>query len=162
GSLSNLALDAVAHHQESGRGLADLGRTFELEALDIAALAEALRRLGEAAQRAHLIAHEERRDAEEDDRGAEHPQHEDVGGRAVKSLARDAHLEDAILQLDRDEDAVQIAPQIEAIGPVDPLVERRDQRRHDDAVALLRAIVAQGLSGLEGEVELSHAASRGE
>ena len=72
----------------SGRNLAD-----------VAAHAERLGGRGQAADRAHLVAHEQRRDAEQQQRRADHPGDEQVDRAGVKPLARRLDVQHAVRQL---------------------------------------------------------------
>ena len=62
---------------------------------DVAPHAERLGRRGQAADRAHLVAHEQRGDAEQQQRGADQPEHEQVDRAGVQPLARRLHLQHA-------------------------------------------------------------------
>ena len=71
------AFDAPLHLDEGVAGLAHLARAARME-LDVAALAEILRRVGEPEDRPDLVAQEQDRDRHQHQRGAEHPEDEDV------------------------------------------------------------------------------------
>src|SRR5262249_52016658 len=79
----------------------------------IAALSEALDRLGESQNRANLIAQEQDRDCDQYERGTAHPQQEDyrirlIGGAAVRERAHDR-----VLELNPDLDEVRAANSID-------------------------------------------------
>src|SRR5439155_15135121 len=61
-------------------------------------------------------------------RRADHPQYEDVGRRAVETLARHADTEHAAVQLHIDENEMLIADAVDAERTLDALAERGGQR----------------------------------
>src|SRR3546814_1567278 len=71
GALLNLPPDALAHHQERGRGLLDLDRPADAEAFDVPALAESVRGGGEADDQPDLLAHENAGDRDQHQRRSE-------------------------------------------------------------------------------------------
>jgi len=85
-------------HEGDGR-LPHLGRALGPEVGHVAPLAEGLGRIGEAAYGANLLAHEDGGDGEEDERGADHPQDEDIGGGAEQPPARQLHMQHAVVEL---------------------------------------------------------------
>ena len=76
---------------------------------------------GEAAQRAHLVAHEHRGDGQQHQRRAHHPQHEERGGRRREALPRHRDLHHAVRHLDRNEEIARIEIAVDLEGPVDAL-----------------------------------------
>ena len=83
GALLDGALDALLHLQEGLRGAAHLARAARPEVRRIAALAEALGRVGEPQDRPDLVAQEQDRDGEQHQRGADHPEQEDFRVRRI-------------------------------------------------------------------------------
>src|SRR3546814_10796251 len=76
--------------------LAHLCSALGLEVAHFLALAEALRGARQTADRLHLVAHEDDGDAEQQDRAADGPEDEDVGGRREQSLAGHQHTQHAL------------------------------------------------------------------
>ena len=130
GALLDGALDAPLHLDEGVAGLAHLARAARPE-LDVAALAEALRRLGEAQDRPDLVAQEQDGDAEQHQRGADHPEEEDVRVRRVGLAAPRDHAHDAFVELDADLDEVRAADRVGPERPCRPggAARRRALRR---------------------------------
>ncbi len=121
-ALLDGALDAPLHLDEGVAGLAHLAGAARPE-LDLAALAEALGRLGEAQDRADLVAQEQDRDAEQHERGAAHPQQEDVRVRGVGLAAPGEHPHHGVVELDPDLDEVRAPDRVDPERP-------RDLARH--------------------------------
>ena len=90
-ALLDVVADAVAHLQERLRRLPHLARAARPEVgRNGPALAEGVGRLGKPQHGADLVAQEQDRDGQQDDRGAHHPDQEDVRVRGVglPALAR--------------------------------------------------------------------------
>ena len=99
------ALDAPLHFDEGVAGLANFARAARME-LDVAPLAEILRRLGEAQDRADLVAQEEDGDRDQHDRGAEHPENEDMDVRLVGETAARHEAQNAVAEVARGSPSV--------------------------------------------------------
>ena len=102
GALVHGALDAAFHLDEGLRGAAHLARAARLEGRRLAPLAEALGRVGERQDRPDLIAQEQDGDGEQHQRGAHHPQQEDVGVGGVGGVAPREHPHHRVIELDAD------------------------------------------------------------
>jgi len=110
GALLDVTFDAVAHLDEGMGRLTHLARAAGTEILGRRpALAEALRRLGQAQDRLDLVAQEQDRDRQQDERRADHPQQEDlrVGGVSLAAAGDDMHH--CVVELDADIDEVGAA-----------------------------------------------------
>ena len=101
GALDQEAADALLHPVEGGGGLADLGGAFRADGADVAAHAEGLGGGGEAADRAHLVAHEQRGDQEQHAGSAHDPEQEDVDRGGVEALHRDGDVQHALVAVGR-------------------------------------------------------------
>ena len=101
GALLDLAGDPALHVEEGGPRAADLARAARPE-IELAALAEILGRVRQRQDRPDLVAQEEDRDREQDQRGAHHPDQEDVGvgGVGLAAARDDAHH--GVVELDAD------------------------------------------------------------
>ncbi len=141
GPLGHEARDAALHGVEGVGGLAHLARALGLDGAGVAAEAEILRRLGQPANRAHLVLHEQHRDEREQDGGAHHPQHEDDEGGREQALARRLHAQDALRELDADDDGGGVGRPVRVEG------ERRALAQRLLEVALERQQRAPGRAG---------------
>ena len=92
------AFDAAFHFDEGVAGLAHFARAARME-IDVAPLAEILRRLGQAQDRTDLVAQEEDGDRDQHDRGAEHPENEDMDVRLIGERAARHETQDAVAEL---------------------------------------------------------------
>ena len=154
-ALADLALDTVAHVEESGRGLAHLGRARRLELGMVAALAEIVGGDGEAADRPHLVAHEQGCHRKEDERGADHPHHENIGRRTEQPLAWHEDLQHGVGQLDVDLNQTLVGLGVEDDRAADPVVELENQGAFENAVAGgLGHVGRQHLARFEGDLKV--------
>ena len=87
GALLEEAGDAFLHAVEGDGGAAHFGGAFGFDGADITAEAEGFGGFGEFADGAHLVAHEERGEAEHQQGGADQPQHEDFKRGGEEALA---------------------------------------------------------------------------
>ena len=110
GALVDGALDARLHLDEGGGRAPHLARAARAEVRHVAALAEALDRLGEPQDRPDLVAQEQDRDGEQHQRGADHPQQEDFGVRRIGGVAAREHPHDRVVELDADLDQRRACP----------------------------------------------------
>ena len=148
-ALRDLALDALAHRLKGRRRLAHFARAFGLEAEIIPSLAEILGGLGKAPDRFHLIAHENDRDAEQDQRRSHRPQTEGDRGRAEQALARHQRPQHAVAELDTDRHQAGMAQGIDREGTRQSLGESVIER-FLDPVARPPAARGQDRTGLKG------------
>ena len=95
------AFDAPLHFDEGVAGLPHFARAARME-IDVAPLAEILRRLGQAQDRTDLVAQEEDGDRDQHDRGAEHPENEDMDVRLIGERAARHETQDAVAELHAD------------------------------------------------------------
>ncbi len=85
----------------------------------VAALAEGFGGVGQAQDRADLVAQEDDGDGEQDERGADHPEQEDLGVRGVGRAARREHPHHRIVELDADLDQRRFADGVDPERPLD-------------------------------------------
>ena len=124
GCLLNLAFQPVAHSHEGAGCLAHLGGTGRLEVGRVPSFAEILRRRGEAPDRADLVAHEQGRDTEQDERGPDHPEDEDLCRRTDQAFLVRRDLEDTRGQLHVDQDTFGLAARVDHEGSLDDFLQR--------------------------------------
>src|SRR5271169_2781530 len=103
GALLQSAFDALLHFDEGITRLPHLPRAVRPE-VEVAALAEILRGVGQAQDRANLIAQKKDRHRQKYDRGAEHPQNKNMDVRLVSKVAMGHHRENPIAQINADLD----------------------------------------------------------
>ena len=136
GALLHGALDAGLHLDEGGRCAPHLTRAARAEVRHLAALAEALGGIGEPQDRADLVAQEGDRDGEQHDRGAHHPQQEDMRVRGVSRVAAREHPHHGVVEPDSNLDQCRAPDRIDPERPPDlpadllreRLVEQREER----------------------------------
>ena len=103
------AADAFFHTVEGGRGLAHLGCAFRFHWAHRAAHAESLSGGRDFAQRAHLVAHENRGHQEQQQRRAHDPNDKKIDRPAEQALARNFHMQNTIRHLHANDHAARIA-----------------------------------------------------
>ena len=113
GALADLADDPRPHRDECGRRLTHLPGALGFEVGNVAALAERVRDAGEALDRPDLVAHEDRRHPQQDQRSSDRPQDEDVDGRTEQPVARSHHRQHPFRQLHLDDDETFQATRID-------------------------------------------------
>ena len=101
GALFGRPLDPALHLDEGVAGLPHLARAVRIE-VEIAALAEILRRVRQPQDRPDLVAQENDRDRQQHDHGAEHPEHEDMGVGLVGERAARHQAQHAVAEIDAD------------------------------------------------------------
>ena len=114
GALLDGALDARFHLQKRLRGAAHFTRAAGTEVRRLTALAEAFGGIGQPQDRPDLVAQEQHRDDQQDRRGTDHPEQENLGIRGVSraALREDAHH--GVIELNPD------LHQIGAANGIDP------------------------------------------
>ena len=80
GALLDMAFEAIAHRDKRHRRTAHLSSTFGLELRAVAAHAKIVGRHRQTANGAHLVAHKDNGNAEQQQRGPHHPQNKHIGG----------------------------------------------------------------------------------
>ena len=137
---STCVRDAVAHLEEGFRGLAHLARAARAEIVgNGAALAEGVGGFREPQDRADLVAQEQDRDGQQDDRRADHPQQEDVRVGRVGLAARGDEAQDGVVVLDADLHVARLADRIDPERLVDVLADLVRQRPVEQREERLRA-----------------------
>ncbi len=137
GALLHGALDASLHLDEGERRAPHLARAARAEVRNLTALAEAFGGVGEPQDRADLVAQEQHRHGDQQQRGSHHPGEEDVRVGDIGGAARREHAHDRIVELDAD------LEQRRAPDRVDP------ERAADLLAHLVRErLVDQGEEGL--------------
>ena len=124
GPLHQEAAHALLHPVERGRGLPHLGGALRPDRADIASHAERLGSRRQAPDRAHLIAHEQCGDAEQQHRHADDPEHEDVDRAGVEPLARRVDVQHAFRQLHADQHAAAVGRPVGDERHAEPLAQR--------------------------------------
>ena len=136
GALLDRALDARLHLDEGLRGAAHLARAARPEVRRLAALAEAFRGVGEPQDRLDLVAQEADGDRQQHQRGADHPEQENLRVRGVGGAAPGEHAHHRVVELDADLDERGAADGVDPERPADllakldrqRLVEQREER----------------------------------
>ena len=114
GALLDIALDAVAHLDEGMRRLAHLARAARLEiGRRRPPSAETVGRLRQPQDRFDLVAQEQNRHGQQHQRGADHPQQEDLRVRRVGLAAPGDHVHHRIVELDADIDEIGAADRVD-------------------------------------------------
>ncbi len=98
-----MAIDALAHGEEGLSGAAHFGGAIGLEVRHIAAFAEGVGGARQPFDRAHLVAQEQDRDGQQDQRRQCHQQNEDVGARHRDPVARHHGMQHAVMHFDADQ-----------------------------------------------------------
>ena len=136
GALLDVALDAPLHLEEGVAGLAHFARAARAETRSRALCRSASAASDKAQDRPDLVAQEQDRDAEQDQRRAGHPDEEDVRVGGVGLRAAGEHPHDRVgVELDADLDEVRAPDRIDPVGAVDlrgavlPTGFRRGSRR---------------------------------
>ena len=141
-------------------GLAHLAGAARPEVRDLAALAEALGRVGEPQDRPDLVAQEQDRDGEQHQRRADHPQQEDVRVRRIGRLRRAKTRITASSSWMRDLDEVGAADRVDPERPADLLADLFGQRLVEQREERLRPERRQRVDGQEIDVEPEPLAGR--
>ena len=136
GALLDRPLDARLHLDEGLRGAAHLARAARPEVRRLAALAEALRGVGEPQDRLDLVAQEADGDRQQHQRRADHPEQENLRVRGVGGAAPGEHAHHRAIELDADLDERGAADGVDPERPADllakldrqRLVEQREER----------------------------------
>ena len=128
GALLDRALDAPLHLEEGLRRAAHLARPARAEVRHLAALAETLGGVGEPQDRPDLIAQEQDGDRDQHQRGADHPEQEDLGIRRVGRAAPREHPHHRIVELDADLDQRRAPDGVDPERPPDLLAQLDRQR----------------------------------
>jgi len=161
GALLDLAFDAPLHDGEGLAGAAHLARPGRLEVADGAALAEALGGVGEALDRADLIAQEEDGDGQQHEGGADHPDQEDVRVRGIGLGAAGDDAENVVAECDADLDQVGVADGVDPEGPMDTgddlVGERAVEQREERLRPRRRQLLAAQDGDREAEIALGDA-----
>ena len=112
-------------------------------------LPKPFRRLGEAQDRPDLVAQEQDGDAEQDERGAAHPEQEDMRVRRIGLAAPGEHAHDAFVELDPDLDQVRAPDRVDPERPRRPggAARRRALRRGSRRTASGRAAAGRCRAG---------------
>ena len=118
------------------RGAAHFARAAGPEIRRLAALAEAFGGVGKPQDRLDLVAQEQHRDDQQDRRGAEHPEDENLGIRGVGRAALGEDTHHGVVKLDADFHQVGAADGVDPERPADlpaelhreRLVEQREER----------------------------------
>ena len=133
GALLQAALDAPLHLDEGLRRAANLARAARTEVRDLAPFAEAFGGVREPQDRPDLVAQEQNRDGDQHQRGADHPQQEDMGIGDIGRAPRREHAHHRIVELDADLEQCRAAdgidPERAADLPPDLIRERLVHQR---------------------------------
>ena len=120
GALFDLTLDALAHLDKGEAGAAYFLRAARAEiARHRSALAEALGGFGKGQDRPYLVAQERDGDHQQHQRGADHPNQEDMRVRGIGLAAAHEDAQHLAFELDADLDDVGIANRVDPEGAVD-------------------------------------------
>ena len=136
GALLDRALDARFHLQEGLRGAAHFARAAGTEVRRLAALAETFGGVGQPQDRLDLVAQEQHRDDQQDRRGPQHPEDEDLRIRRIGGAALREDPHHGVVELDADFHQVGAADGVDPERPCDlpaelhrqRLVEQREER----------------------------------
>ena len=153
------ALDAPRQLDEGMARLADLARPARPE-LHLAAAAEILRGRGELQDRPDLVAQEQDGDAEQHERGPDHPDEEDVRVRGVGQAAACDDPHHRVLQLDPDLDQVRTPDRVDPEGAAHLPGDLVRQRLVQDGEERLGSRRRQGL--VLADLDIQHQALGGD
>ena len=128
GALLDRALDARFHLQERAGGAAHFARAARPEVRGLAALAEAFGGVGQPQDRLDLVAQEQHRDDQQDRRGADHPEQEDLRIRGIGRAALGEYAHHRIVKLNADFDQIGAADGIDPERLADLAAEFDRQR----------------------------------
>ena len=136
GALLDRALDARLHFDEGQRRAPHLARAARAVIRHVAALAEGFRGVGQPQDRPDLVAQEQDRDGQQHQRGADHPEQEDLRIRRISGAARREHPHHVAVELDADFDQRRLSDGVDPERPPDllaqfhrqGLVEQREER----------------------------------
>ena len=119
--------NAFFHAVEGSRGLAHLGCSFRFHRPHRAAHAESLSGGRDFAQRAHLVAHENRGHQEQQQGRPHDPDDKKINCSAEQALAHNLHMQDAIRHLHANDHAARIALPIRIKGQAHTFLHGRRQ-----------------------------------
>ena len=125
---SMAALDARLHLDEGLRRAPHLARAARAEIRHFAALAEAFGGVGQPQDRLDLVAQEDDGDADQHQRGADHPEQEDLRVRRIGGAAPREHPHHRLVELDADLDQRRFADRVDPERPRDLLAQLVRQR----------------------------------
>ena len=146
GALLDMTLDAVAHLDEGLRRLPHFARAARAEiGWRRPAFAEAVGGFGQAQDRLDLVAQEQDGDGEQHERGAEHPQEEDLRIGGIGLAAPRQHMHHGVVELDANVDEVGgadgVDPERLADLPLDLVGQRAVEQIEERPRARLRQLV---------------------
>ena len=147
GALLDRALDARLHLDEGLRRAPHLARAARAEIRHVAALAEAFGGVGEPQDRLDLVAQEDDGDAEQHQRGADHPEQEDFRIRRIGRAAAREHPHHRVVELDADLDQRRLADGVDPVRPADLLAQFLRQRliqQREERLRTRRRHLAEG------------------
>ena len=139
GALLDRALDARFHFEERLRGAAHFARAAGTEVRRFAALAEALGGVGQPQDRLDLVAQEQHRDDQQDRRGADHPEQEDLRIRGIGGAALGEDPHHRVVELNADFHQIGAADGVDPERPADLPAELHRQRLVEQREKRLRA-----------------------
>ena len=154
GALLDGALDACFHFQEGRGSPADFPRAARPEVRRLAALAEGFGGVGQADDRANLIAQEGNRNGEHDQRSRDHPKQKDPGIRIVDIGAAGEHPHHRVVELNADFHDVGTADGVDPEWQADLFADFVRQR----AVKLREEWFRAGRRQLASRQEIDHEA----
>jgi hypothetical protein len=103
-------------------------RSCDTEVRYLASLAETLRRVGQPQDGADLVAQEQNRDEQQERRGADHPEQEDLRVRGISRAAASEHPHHRVIELDANLDERRAPDRIDPEWPPDLLAQLDRER----------------------------------